>query len=126
MDNRDKWKAGQLKSNQELLELLDKRRCCGKPKGRIEAELAKRFFTPDNITIIVSLISATIGITTTAIKGIALWIEERKSRKIKIKYKDIELEITGGLSKSEIMEKLLIFGESKEQIEKKDVDIVIV
>ena len=80
MDNRDKWKAGTPKSNQELLELLDKYRCCGMPTGSIDAELAKRFFTPDNITIIVSLISATIGITTTAIKGIALWIEERKSR----------------------------------------------
>ena len=47
--------------------------------------------TPDNITILTALVSSIIGITTVTIKGIKLWVDERASRKIKIKHKDFEL-----------------------------------
>lgn len=83
------------------------------------------FLTPENVTMIISMITAAIGVTTTAIKGIKLWVDERKSRKIKIKCKDIELEITGAVSEDEIFRKLSIFNDLKDKIEKKDIQILL-
>lgn len=84
------------------------------------------FLTPENVTMIVSLVGASIGITTTAIKGIQTWVDERKSRKISIKYKDIELEISGAQSDAEIEKAILHFSNLKEKISKEDVKIEVV
>ena len=40
------------------------------------ADIVSLLLTPDNVTIMVSLISAAIGITTTAINAIKLWVDE--------------------------------------------------
>ncbi|ETR64845.1 MAG: hypothetical protein OMM_15258, partial [Candidatus Magnetoglobus multicellularis str. Araruama] len=58
--------------------------------------------TPDNITVLTALISATIGVTTATIKGIKLWLDKRASRKIKIKHKDFEFELSGDFNEKDI------------------------
>ncbi|MEW6619875.1 MAG: hypothetical protein AB1422_11165 [bacterium] len=82
-------------------------------------------FTPDNITILTALISATIGITTTTIKGIKLWLDERASRRIKIKHKDFEVEIQGAISEEELRKKLAIAKEIREELNKDNVQIIV-
>ncbi len=83
-------------------------------------------FISANITTIIAIISAAIGIATTTIKAIQLWIDDRKSRRIRIKYKDIEVEISGPVSKEEIFKKIEIFTAFKEKIEKEDVEIILI
>ena len=82
------------------------------------------FITPENVTMLVSLISATAGITTAAVKGIQLWVEERKSRKIRVKCKDIEIEISGAMTEADILQKLHVFDGFRQKIEEKEVSIV--
>lgn len=79
----------------------------------------------DNVTILVSLIGAAIGVTTTAINGIKLWVDERKTRRLKVKYQDIELEIYGTMSESEIKKQLEIFHTLKDDLKKDDVKIIV-
>ena len=74
------------------------------------------FITPDNVAMLVSVVTATIGIATTTIKAVQLWVDARKSRKIKIKYETIELELQGDISNEEIKEKLEIFNDFQESI----------
>jgi hypothetical protein len=71
------------------------------------------------------LVSSIIGITTVTIKGIKLWIDERASRKIKIKHKDFELEIQGGISEKELRKQLSIAKEIKEELDRDNVKIII-
>ena len=75
--------------------------------------------------MVVSLIGATIGTTTTAIKGIQLWVDERKSRKIKIRAKDVEIEISGSVSEQEIEKKIQMFCLLQDNISKEDVKIIL-
>lgn len=81
--------------------------------------------THDNITILTALVSSIIGITTVTIKGIKLWVDERASRKIRIKYKDLELELQGGVSEDELRERLSIFKEIKDELNRDNVKIII-
>lgn len=81
--------------------------------------------THDNITILTALVSSIIGITTVTIKGIKLWVDERASRKIKIKHKDFELEIQGGVSEDELRERLSIAKEIKDELNRDNVKIII-
>ncbi len=55
-----------------------------------------------------------------------LWIDERKSRKVKIKYKDIEIEVSGVVSEKELSRQLNLFKKIEEEIEKEKVEIVLV
>jgi hypothetical protein len=84
---------------------------------------------PDNVSIILSYIGAAIGIGTTvgnfAIKAIKLWMDERKSRKIKIKYQDIEVELSGAISQDAIHKILYVFNKIGGKIRKEDVDITL-
>ena len=83
------------------------------------------YITPDNVAMIVSIVGAAIGVTTVGIKGIQLWIDDRKSRKIKIKVKDTEMEISGALSEQEIEDKIRIFHKFRTGIIKEEVEITI-
>jgi hypothetical protein len=86
------------------------------PKQKDQPSLGvSEFFAAGNIEILISIISASVGITTATIKGISLWIEERKSRRIKVKYKDAEIEIAGGMSNEKIEEVLEIFSNFYEE-----------
>ena len=87
-------------------------------------DIVRHLLTPDNVTIMVSLISATIGIATTAINAIKLWVDERKSRKIRVRYQELEIEISGSSSEDDIMEKLEIFNSFKEKIKSEEVKII--
>ena len=84
---------------------------------------------PDNVSIIISYIGAAIGIGTTvgnfALKAIKIWMDERKSRKIKIKYQDIEVELSGAISQDAIHKILYVFNKIKGKIRKEDVDITL-
>jgi hypothetical protein len=92
--------------------------------GVVSGDLAA-FATPENIAIIVSLTSAAIGITTATIKGLALWIDERKCRKIQIRYQDLEVEISGSLSDFEIERRLNAFCRIRERICDSDVQLIV-
>lgn len=83
------------------------------------------FFTPENITIIISIITAGIGVAATTIKAIHVWVDERKSRKIRIKYRDVEMEISGAISEDEIYKKLQIFNQFRHKIKKDEVEIIL-
>jgi hypothetical protein len=83
-------------------------------------------FSPENVAMIVSLVSAAIGAGTVAVKAIQLWVDERKSRKIKIKCKDIELEISGAVSEKEILKKLEMFNKIEEKVKKEEVEIILI
>ena len=89
------------------------------------ADIVSLLLTPDNVTIMVSLISAAIGITTTAINAIKLWVDERKSRKIRVRYQDLEIEISGSSSEDDILKKLEIFNSFKAKIKSEDMMIII-
>lgn len=74
------------------------------------------FFTSENIEVTVKVISASTAIAATSIKAISLWIEERKARKIRVKYKDTELELSGSMSKEKIIEAIEIFSNINKKI----------
>ncbi|WP_417914512.1 hypothetical protein [Candidatus Electronema sp. JM] len=82
--------------------------------------------SPENVSIAVSLIGAAVGAGTVAVKAMQLWIDERKSRKVKIKYKDIEIEVSGVVSEKELSRQLNLFKKIEEEIEKEKVEIVLV
>lgn len=84
-----------------------------------------QLLTSENVTMLVSLVGASIGITTAVIKGIQLWIDERKSRKIKIKYKNTELEISGVQSDEEIERALVQFSNIERRLSAKDIKIEV-
>ena len=81
--------------------------------------------TPENVAMLVSMIGAAVGVTTTAIKGIQVWAEERKSRKIKIRYENMEIEICGSPTEEEIEKKIKIFCDMHRSFKKEDVKIII-
>lgn len=91
----------------------------------ISSQSIGSLITPDNITILTALVSSIIGITTVTIKGIKLWIDDRASRKIKIKHKDFELEIQGGVSEKELRKLLSVAKETKEKLNRDNVQIII-
>lgn len=82
-------------------------------------------FTPDNITTLTALISAAVGITTVAIKGIKLWLDERASRKIKIKHKDFEIEIHGAMNEKDIRKRLDIVKKIRDELNRDNVEIIV-
>ena len=84
------------------------------------------YLNPENVAMVVSAVTATIGVASTAIKGIQIWVDERKSRKIRIKYDSIELEIIGNTSEEEIYQKLRIFKKIKDELDKSKLDIKII
>ena len=122
-------KAEKLPNNLkvEIIEVL------GKPtillmepvKGTMITSHMGSLITSDNITILTALVSSIIGITTVAIKGIKLWVDERASRKIKIRHKDLEVEIQGGIGEEELRERLSIFKEIKGELSSDNVKIII-
>ncbi len=82
--------------------------------------------TPENVTMLVSLIGAAVGVTTTAIKGIQLWVEERKSRKIRVRYRDLEVEIVGRQTEADLASKLAVFESLNERLIEDEVEIEVV
>jgi hypothetical protein len=92
---------------------------------RSHAESIGSLITPDNITILTALVSSAIGVTTVAIKGIKLWLDERASRKIRIKYKDFEVELQGSISEKEMRERLSMVKEIKGELDKSDMLIIL-
>ncbi len=69
---------------------------------------------------LVPIITASIGVAGIAIKGLQVWLEERKSRKIKIRKGDVEIELNGKLSDEEIYQKLEIFNNFQDRQTYKD------
>lgn len=57
---------------------------------------------PDNIERLLEIAVSTAGLAPVIYKLIALWIEDRKARRIKIKHGEYELELQGGISSREI------------------------
>lgn len=57
---------------------------------------------PHDIEQLVKITVLTAGLAPVAYKLIALWIEDRKARRIKIKHGEHEIEIQGGVSAKEI------------------------
>jgi hypothetical protein len=57
---------------------------------------------PDNIDRLIEIAVTTAGLSRVVYKLIALWIEDRKARKIKIKHGDFEVHIEGRVSDKEI------------------------
>lgn len=66
---------------------------------------------PVSVEAIVAAVSAATGIATVAVKGIQLWIEERKSRSIKVRRGDYEIEIHGAVSEEQLRRQLELFAE---------------
>ena len=87
-------------------------------KSNVYANNIADLITPDNITILTALVSSVIGITTATIKGIKLWLDERASRKIRIKHEGFEVEINGYVSEEDICKKLAIAKKIREEITK--------
>lgn len=83
-------------------------------------------FTPENITALVSLVSISLGLATTSIKALKLWIDDRKNRKIKLRHKEYEIEISGGISQKEISEKLRLFKSAINDIRDDEVEIIVI
>lgn len=86
---------------------------------------SEQLMTPENVKTLIELITTTAGLTTAAIGALKLWIDDRKSRKIRIKCKDFELEFAGGISEEKIYEQLEVFKEFKEQVDEKGVKIIV-
>ncbi|HET9211792.1 MAG TPA: hypothetical protein VFR03_15395 [Thermoanaerobaculia bacterium] len=81
--------------------------------------------TPDNVAMVVSLITAAAGITTAAVKGIQLWVEERKARKIRIRYKELEIEISGVMTEEDILQRLRVFEVMQQRLTESEVEITL-
>ena len=81
--------------------------------------------TPENIAIIISFVTAAIGITSTVIKAIKLWVGDRKSWKIRIKYHDLEIELSGAMSEKDIENRFSLFERLREKIKEDEVKIII-
>ena len=87
--------------------------------------LIRNLITPDNIEILTVLIGSAIGITTVTIQGIKLWLDERASRKIKIRHKDFEVEIQGAISEKAMRKTLEMAMEIREALNKDNVQIIV-
>ena len=84
------------------------------------------FIAPENVKIIVAIISASVGITTATIKAFSLWIAEKQSRKVKLEYKDTKLEVNGGMPFEQIKELLELYANlHKEKIKEEEVKLTI-
>lgn len=84
------------------------------------------FATPENVAMIVAMLGAIVGVTTSIIKGIESWLSHKASRRIKIKYEDFEIEIAGALSEAEVMSRLKIFDHIREEMKKPAVKIELI
>jgi len=58
---------------------------------------------------IVPLVGAVAGLTGVAVKGLQAWLAEKQSRKVRVRYKDIELEVNGAMKLEELEAALEIF-----------------
>ena len=79
--------------------------------------------TGENIGALVGWISASLSIATITIKGIGLWIDERKSRKITITYGQFSVTIQGGMSIESIEEKITLIARTAQDLNREDVRI---
>jgi predicted component of type VI protein secretion system len=86
-------------------------------------QIRYEFFTPENVAMVVSLVSAAVGASMAAIKGIEAWLTQRTTRKIKIRYKDLEIELSGALSEQEINDRIKVFEQLHGKIEAKNIKI---
>ena len=66
---------------------------------------------PEYIKALATVITSGVAITSTVISGLKLWLDERKSRKIRLRRGDHELELQGYYSNEKISEILETFNE---------------
>jgi hypothetical protein len=89
--------------------------------GGGSADFIYQFVTPETIPVITAAIATAIGLAKTSIEGIRLWVEDRKSRRIKIKVADKEIEITGAMDEATIVRALKALGE----VSKNDIKVIV-
>jgi hypothetical protein len=80
---------------------------------------------PDSIERLIEHAITWVGLAPVVYKVIALWIEDRKARKIKIKCGEHELEIQGGMSGKEIERALGKFRKLVGEIDEDDLKIIL-
>lgn len=80
---------------------------------------------PDSIDRLIEIAIVTGGLAPVAYKLIALWIEDRKARKIRIKQGEHELELQGGVSGRELERMFNQFRRLTGASEKADVEVTV-
>ena len=75
-------------------------------------------FSPENVAMVVSLLGAAVGVTTVVLKGVEAWLGDRANRKLRVKYKDFEIELSGPLSESDIKRRLAVLDHISESLSK--------
>ncbi len=103
----------------------------------IEPDDSIREGTPEKFrdNIIEEVITAVTVITAAGgmkmlLEIVKLWVEERKGRKLKLKSKDVELELHGGMSKKEKEQSIKLFEKltsdvQEFKVKKGDIELII-
>ena len=87
---------------------------------------AHSFATPENVAMIVAMLGAVVGVTTSVIKAIEAWLAHKAGRRIRIKYEDFEIEIAGDLSEEDILSRLKVFNHLRDDLKKPEVKIQLI
>lgn len=76
------------------------------------------------ITTVATALSA-VGGMKVLLEMAKLWVEDRKQRRIKLRKGDIELELEGSMSQSEIQRKIKLFQELAKDDKGNDIKIIV-
>lgn len=80
---------------------------------------------PQDIEQLVRIAVLTAGLAPVAYKLIALWIDDRKARRIKIKHGEHEIEIQGGVSAKEIERAFSAFRKLIKEVDRDSLKITV-
>jgi hypothetical protein len=80
---------------------------------------------PDSIVRLIEHALTTPGLAFVVYKLIALWIEDRKARSVKVKCGEYEVELTGGVTGAQIRRAFTAIRNAMGGVEREDVKVVL-